>query len=280
MKVYKTVKGLRKKLDSLESQGLSIAFVPTMGALHEGHMSLIQIAKKQADIAIASIFVNPTQFNNPNDLAKYPRNLEEDKQILQKFHCDILFTPSVKEIYPTNQIVAPKLELHGMDAVMEGKFRPGHFEGMLQVVKRLLDIVNPRFLIMGQKDYQQISLVRLMIEQLQLSVKLIQGDSVREIDGLAMSSRNRRLDPIFRKKAKIIYEALMYCKTHLDKMKPSDLENYCGKLINEAGLKTEYFEIVDAKSLKKKSTYTTNDKLVACVAAWAGEIRLIDNIAL
>lgn len=278
MKIYKKVRELKETLNLLEKEGKTIAFVPTMGALHEGHLSLISIAKQNADLAVASIFVNPTQFNNASDLAKYPRALEADQSLLEHSGCDFLFLPTVSEIYPSGTNQKLKLELNGMDRVMEGKFRPGHFEGMLQVVKRLLDIVCPQFLIMGQKDYQQFSLVQLMIRQLQIPIQLIQGPTLRENDGLAMSSRNKRLDPIFRQKAKIIYEALLYCRTHMLIKDAVELENYCTQMIDQEGLKTEYFNIVDGSNLKKKSSYAKKDKIVACVAAWAGEVRLIDNM--
>ncbi len=280
MKTFTTVESLRTELDELRNEGQSIAFVPTMGALHQGHISLIKTALENASCSIASIFVNPTQFNNPEDLTKYPRTLKEDSEMLEKAGCKYLFAPSVEEIYPNGTSQKVQIDLKGMDEIMEGKFRPGHFEGMLQVVKRLLDIVDPNILIMGQKDYQQFSIVNQMIMQLNMPIKLIVAPTMRESDGLAMSSRNRRLTTDMRCNSTVLYKALQYAESNVQADNIAELEKTCKRLIEAQDLKPEYFEIVDATDLSQIRKYKDDRKIVACVAAWAGEVRLIDNLIL
>ncbi|MEO6190486.1 MAG: pantoate--beta-alanine ligase [Saprospiraceae bacterium] len=280
MNIYNKVDKLQESLRRIHRNGKKIAFVPTMGALHQGHLSLIRHAREISDFVICSIFVNPTQFNNNEDLKKYPRTLEEDKKMLLSAHCDLLFVPEISDIYPDGTSLKPELQLNGVDLVMEGKFRPGHFAGMLQVVKRLLDIVQPDFLIMGQKDFQQYSLVAMMIKQLNLPCNLVVSLTVREEDGLAMSSRNRRLDPDFRKKSAIIYKALQFAHQNINKLGIEELCSTCSKMIDEEGLRTEYFEIVDSESLQPIKYIAESEKIAACVACWAGDVRLIDNLIL
>ncbi|NOT36820.1 MAG: pantoate--beta-alanine ligase [Saprospiraceae bacterium] len=280
MKTYITVTSLREKLDQLHEKNQKLAFVPTMGALHNGHLSLIKSASQYASKVCASIFVNPTQFNNPDDLAKYPRALEEDKKMLSSAGCNYLFAPTVDEIYPKGISNKVSIDLKGMDKVMEGQFRPGHFEGMLQVVKRLLDIVQPQFLVMGQKDYQQFSLVNQMIIQLKIPTQLIIAPTIREEGGLAMSSRNQRLTSEMRIKSAILFKALSYAKENIQTTNLQKIIKDCTEKIALEGLKPEYFEIVDATYLSSVKEFNPDQKLVACVAAWAGEIRLIDNIIL
>lgn len=280
MKTFTTVESLRTELDEVRNEGQAIAFVPTMGALHQGHISLIKTALENASCSIASIFVNPTQFNNPEDLTKYPRTLKEDSEMLEKAGCKYLFAPSVEEIYPNGTSQKVQIDLKGMDEIMEGKFRPGHFEGMLQVVKRLLDIVDPDILIMGQKDYQQFSIVNQMIMQLNMPIKLIVAPTMRESDGLAMSSRNRRLTTDMRCNSTVLYKALQYAESNVQADNIAELEKTCKRLIEAQDLKPEYFEIVDATDLSQIRKYKDDRKIVACVAAWAGEVRLIDNLIL
>ncbi|MBK7468615.1 MAG: pantoate--beta-alanine ligase [Saprospiraceae bacterium] len=215
MQTINTVLELQQTILNLKKQGKKISFIPTMGALHKGHTSLIKIGKKHADITIASIFINPTQFNNPDDLKKYPRMLDNDKLLLEKKSCDILFTPSIEEIYPKNLETKVNIDLNELEKPMEGEFRPGHFEGMMQVVKRLLDIVMPDYLIMGQKDFQQFTIVAYMIKVLKIPVELIVAPTLREKDGLAMSSRNMRLSPKMRAISPIIYQELVKAKEDL-----------------------------------------------------------------
>lgn len=280
MKTFTTVETLRKELEKLHNSEAKLAFVPTMGALHQGHISLIEAALGKTSHVTASIFVNPTQFNNQEDLAKYPRTLREDSEMLEKAGCQYLFAPSVEEIYPYGTNEKVNIDLKGMDLVMEGKFRPGHFEGMLQVVKRLLDIVRPDYLIMGQKDYQQFSLVNQMITQLNLPIELIVAPTMRENDGLALSSRNRRLTEDMRNNSNIIFRALQHAKTRVKIENIANLERSCKSMIEDQGLKPEYFEIVDAIELSQVRKYNEDRKIVACAAAWAGEVRLIDNLLL
>lgn len=251
-----------------------------MGALHEGHISLITLAKKEADLVVCSIFVNPSQFNNSEDLLKYPRTLEKDTALLNASGCDVLFIPSVEEIYPAGLDVKVQLDLGNLDKVMEGVFRPGHFKGMLEVVKRLLDIVSPDLLIMGQKDFQQFTLVQHMIQQLKIPVKLKIGQTLRESDGLAMSSRNVRLTPEWREKVPIIYKSLLFIQSKIGKLNISEILMESANLLQQKGLKVEYLEIVDGKTLISVKNPDNHRFIIACIAIWAGEIRLIDNILL
>lgn len=280
MKSYKTVNGLRRSIASLKAQGRRIAFIPTMGALHEGHISLVRMAVQDGCEAVVSIFVNPSQFNNQEDLAHYPRMPEKDSQLLVRAGCSLLFMPSVEEVYPPGLDVSLHIYLEGKDQVMEGVFRPGHFKGMLEVVKRLLDIVEPDFLYMGQKDFQQYSLVAHMLRVLNLSPVLRIGETLREPDGLAMSSRNLRLTPEFRQKAPVIFRALNHARAQLPLIPVSKIQEECLSMIAAEGLKPEYFELVDGNSLTAVSDPARHPNVVACVACWAGAVRLIDNLVL
>ena len=279
MKQFSQVIPLQTELKEQRNKTHKIAFAPTMGALHLGHVSLIEIGKQYAEKSVCSIFVNPTQFNNKEDLAKYPRMYEQDVLLLEKVGCDFLFAPSVDEMYPHGLDTKVNIDLKGLDSVMEGEFRPGHFAGMLQVVKRLLDIVHPDFLIMGQKDFQQFSLVNHMINTLQLPVKLVMAPTLREADGLAMSSRNLRLSPEMRKKSNIIFAALSHIREHFSIQSPGKLATQAMERIEKMGLKPEYVEIVDQSNLQRVKTINAPNAVV-CVAAWADDVRLIDNMIL
>jgi pantoate--beta-alanine ligase len=280
MKSYKTILGLQKSIDKAKKSGHKIAFIPTMGALHSGHLSLVKVAQNYADTVIVSIFVNPSQFNDLEDLKKYPKTLSADKQMLQSIGCDLLFVPEVDEIYPKQWHSELNFDLKDKDKVMEGEFRPGHFKGMLEVVKRLIDITQPNILIMGQKDFQQFSLVAHMINALQLPLKLIIGPTLREIDGLAMSSRNVRLTPEMRQIAPAIYKTLNKAKTMLGLESIDHIVTTCKVELDKLGLQTEYFEIVDGNTLKPIENPSNHDYIVACIATWAGKVRLIDNLIL
>jgi pantoate--beta-alanine ligase len=280
MQFYTKGSDLRSLIHHEKSTGKSIAFIPTMGALHEGHLSLIDIGKGNADLTVCSIYVNPKQFNNADDLNKYPRTLEHDRLLLIKAKCDILFAPSTKEVYPAGLNTEININLNNLDEVMEGRFRPGHFKGMLQVVKRLLDVVEPDYLIMGQKDFQQFTLVNQMIKQLNLPVKLVIGPTLREKDGLAMSSRNRRLDPNSRKKSVMIYKCLNDLKNQLSNYNVEIIQQNAFEELKNTGLEPEYVEIVDGNNLKKIHDPDHHDYIVACIAAWVGDVRLIDNLIL
>lgn len=278
MLIFKKVADLQRWLSS---QKAPIGFAPTMGALHEGHLELIRMAKRDGCIAVASIFVNPTQFNDPKDLEKYPRTPEKDAALLVTADCDALFIPSVEEVYPPGMELTIHLDFRQLDQVMEGEFRPGHFKGMATVVHRLLDIVQPHRLYMGQKDYQQLSIVRDMIRQLNLPCELVMCPTVREADGLAMSSRNVRLTPGMRAAAPVIHQTLQWAKTALAAgQKSVDIQQEAMRRLSAAGLRPEYFEVVDGVTLLPVEDRNASNFVVACTAAFAGEVRLIDNLLL
>lgn len=278
MQIITKVKELNRVLSSYRNEKKTIGFVPTMGALHDGHISLIRQAKKSCDIVVCSIFVNPTQFNNKNDLKKYPRTLEKDAVLLEKAKCTIVFAPTVNEVYPKNLDTSLVLDFKGRDKVMEGEFRPGHFDGMAQVVKRLLDIVEPDQLLMGQKDFQQFTLVDFMIKKLKIKTKLVVCPIKREKNGLAMSSRNERLTAEHRTKASLIYKTLQAAFKKITTHDIKDIENFAMKKLSVPDFKPEYFSIVDGHSLKPVKDINKHKYVVACVAVWVGEVRLIDNM--
>lgn len=276
---FKKIKSLQACLSALRLQQQSIGFIPTMGALHDGHLALLQQAAQAGDRTVCSIFVNPTQFNDPRDLEKYPRMPEKDIERLVSVGCEVLFMPSVTEIYPTVQTTPPHFEFGSLEKIMEGAFRPGHFAGVAQVVSRLLDIVQPDRIYMGQKDFQQVAIIKSMLQQLQSPVQLVMCPTVREADGLAMSSRNARLTPEFRQKAPAIYQALLQAKKWSGNgQTPSEIQSQALKQLMNAGLKPEYFEIVDSETLLPIARFNEAKNIVACTAVWAGEVRLIDNI--
>ena len=277
MLVIKQVAELKRFLTSKQQTGSSIGFVPTMGALHNGHISLINRSIKESDLTVCSIFVNPTQFNEASDLEKYPRTLESDLELLLEAGTDLVFAPSVLEVYPKGLETAVNIDLGQLATVMEGEFRPGHFEGMMEVVNRLLDIVEPDKLFMGQKDFQQAAIVNEMLKQTKRPTKLVVCPIIRESHGLAMSSRNERLSPEDRDTAKILSQSLKHVKANMGKKTIEQLKKEAVKLIKEAGLKPIYFEISDGDSLKPLESWEESDYIVACLAAFIGNIRLIDN---
>jgi pantoate--beta-alanine ligase len=280
MLVFTQVAELQRWLDGQRRAGKTIGFAPTMGALHTGHLSLVHAAKAECDLAVVSIFVNPTQFNDLGDLDKYPRLPKEDTALLLDAGCDVLFMPPVAEVYPTGKDLTVSLDFRQLDQVMEGVFRPGHFTGMATVVKRLLDIVQPDRLYMGQKDYQQLTIVRDMLRQLDSPVHLVMCPTTREPDGLAMSSRNLRLTPEMRAAAPVIYETLQAAKMEFETQPAAVVQAHALERLQAAGLRPEYFEFVDGISLLPVAHWADNTFVVACVAAWAGEVRLIDNLVL
>ncbi len=277
---FKNVASLQHYLDAERSKNRSIGFVPTMGALHDGHLSLILASKKENDITVTSIFVNPTQFNDPADLVKYPRTVEQDIEQLIGVGNDVLFLPEEEEIYPNGSEKQQLIDLNGLDKKMEGKFRDGHFDGVVQVVSRLLEIVEPHRLYMGQKDFQQFTIIGYYLEKTSSPVSLKVGPIVRESDGLAMSSRNRRLTPGFRTKATALHESLSMAKTLLGKKPLEVIKQNAMAHLKEQRLKPEYFELIDGKSLQEIDDEKDTDFIVACVAAWAGDVRLIDNLII
>ena len=280
MKIAETVSELRHLTDIARKSGKKIGFVPTMGALHEGHISLVKKAKRQNPVVVVSIFVNPTQFNDKKDLEKYPRTLEADSKLLAPAGADILFFPSVSEVYPDGQDKGADIDLGGLDKHMEGAFRPGHFKGMAQVVKRLLDIVTPDRLYMGQKDFQQFTIVAHMIRSLGINTQLVVCPIKREHNGLAMSSRNERLSAETRGKAGIINRVMKAVKRDMYSKQVADLEKYAMKRLTVAPFEPEYFSIVDGYTLNPVTDMDKTPYVVACVAVWADGVRLIDNMIL
>lgn len=281
MFVFQTHHELQQYLNTRRQMGESIGFAPTMGALHAGHLDLIRHSKTQHACTVCSIFVNPTQFNDPKDLEKYPRTPEKDLAMLESVGTEVVFMPAVEEIYPLDLDTRLNLDLGLLDKVMEGAFRPGHFQGMAQVVKRLLDIVQPNALYMGQKDFQQLSIVGHMIRELQLPVELVMVPTVREADGLAMSSRNVRLSPSQREAAPAIYQTLSWAKTQLGAMLVHEIEAEAMRRLGAMPeFRPEYFQLVDGETLLPVDDPKAHAWVVACVASWVGEVRLIDNMEM
>jgi pantoate--beta-alanine ligase len=272
---------LLEKLDELRSQGKSIGFVPTMGALHPGHIALVTRAKAENEIVVASIFVNPTQFNNQKDLVHYPRTLEKDTKMLEDAGCDFLFFPSVDEMYPDGvKEAVPPIDLDGLDTVMEGAHRPGHFAGVIQVVKKLFDAVGPCKSYFGEKDFQQLAVIRKMVREWKMPVEIVPCPIVREADGLAMSSRNMRLTEEERKIAPVISKALFKAKEKWEHHSIEETKELVIAIINsEPKLQLEYFEIADVTTLKPARD-DQKKNVVACIAVHLGAVRLIDNIVL
>ena len=281
MFLFKKIYPLQQYLAAVSDQRGSIGFVPTMGALHQGHLALVEEALQHHDCVVCSIFVNPTQFNNEQDLEKYPRTPEKDIELLEMVGCHVLFMPDVSEIYPPGQNNTPDFDFGELDKVMEGAFRPGHFAGVAQVVHRLLQIVQPDSLYMGQKDYQQTAVVQKLLEQVNSPVQLVVQETIREADGLAMSSRNVRLSAEERGRASIIYETLQQARKMAERHEsPRAIQTFAMKNLDVPGFKPEYFEIVDGKTLQPLAHLNGAEKVVACTAVWAGDVRLIDNMIL
>ncbi len=259
---------------------VEIGFIPTMGALHLGHISLVKRSKEENGLTICSIFINPTQFNDSNDFSKYPITIETDIELLDKAGCDILFLPSVAEIYPDGTESGKKYELGELEKVFEGEFRPGHFQGVCQVMDRLLKITDPTKLYLGQKDYQQTKVMGKLIElkNFECAVKIC--PTQRALNGLAMSSRNVRLSIQAKEKASAIFVSLNYCKDNYLKESPGNLKNGGTAFLIENGFEIEYFEVVDADSLRKITNWNENQSVVVLVAAFIEGVRLIDNMIL
>ncbi len=278
MYIFRTVAGLQDHLDRHRRRPSTIGFVPTMGALHEGHLSLVAKARAHCDITVCSVFVNPTQFNDPADLARYPRTEDKDARMLAEAGCDILFLPSAEEIYPADMPPPPDIDLGHIGSAMEGATRPGHFAGVIQVVDRLLRIVNPDELFMGQKDFQQVAVIRRLLDTAHPSIRMHVVPTRREEDGLAMSSRNQRLLPEWRAAAPVLYRTLQELVAKLPLADTAPARTEALDRISAAGLKPVYLEIVDQITLEPAETVREGDNVTVCVAAFAGEIRLIDNL--
>ena len=278
MDIFTEIKPLRALLGAKRSQHLSIGLVPTMGALHAGHLELIKASKSENDITVCSIYVNPAQFNSQTDLEKYPRTLENDKQMLVNSGCDLIFAPVNEEMYQQkNQI---HFDFGSLDTVMEGKFRPGHFSGVALVVSKLFNIVQPNRAYFGQKDFQQYKIISKTVDELLFDLTLSSVPIVREEDGLAMSSRNQRLKPEERKKAPIFYQLLVKAKQLLEKGQQfeSVKQVITQKCESIQGIRLEYLELADQENLN--ATKIVSDKTVLLIAGYVGEIRLIDNILM
>jgi pantoate--beta-alanine ligase len=279
MIICKTISELNNSLSSHKQAGNSIGFVPTMGALHKGHISLISSAKAEANIVVCSIFVNPTQFNNPHDLAVYPRTLEADCAMLEAANCDYVFAPSAAEMYPIPHQI--KFDFGSLEHLMEGKFRPGHFNGVGLVVSKLFNIVRPDIAFFGQKDIQQCAVINRLIIDLSFQIKLVICPTEREIDGLAMSSRNKNLTPNQREIAPNLFINMTICHQKLLNGEPiSSVKSYLEKALgNIEGIELEYFEVVDRTSLESIDLFIES-KSAMCIAAFLGKTRLIDNFLI
>lgn len=278
MQTFYKISDLQAFLANQKHAGQTIGFVPTMGALHEGHGSLVKRAKIENDLVVVSIFVNPTQFNNASDLKHYPRSIEADTALLEKLNCDAVFIPEVDEIYDAS-FELPHIDLGQIDKVMEGEHRPGHFQGVVQVVYRLFQLVQPDKAYFGLKDFQQVAVIHFMTNYFQLPVEIIAVPTLRHEDGLAMSSRNLRLTPTQRQDALAISKTLLHAKEVAATKTPDQTKEEAISFFKQFNLELEYFEIVDPITLQElHESWVPNS--VACIVAYCGEIRLIDNMEL
>lgn len=277
MKVVSNIKELSEILDPIR-QNSTIGFVPTMGALHQGHLNLVKQSVAENDYTVVSVFVNPTQFNNAADLEKYPRTLEKDAVMLESVGCDLVFAPGVEDMYSQEDLNQTfEFDFEGLDKVMEGKFRPGHFNGVVQVVNKLFNFVLPHKAYFGEKDFQQLAIIKLMVRKMNYAVQIVDCQIVREESGLAMSSRNERLSTEQRNIASGISKVLFESRTFVTQFSPLELKKWVETQISEIqGLELEYFEISDAASLQPVHDWSKPS--VGCIAVFCGEVRLIDNI--
>ena len=277
MKTFSKVSEFKQELSKLEHSG--IGFVPTMGALHAGHRSLVEKARRECDTVVVSVFVNPTQFNDKNDLRNYPRTPEADAAILEAAGADIVLMPTVEEIYPEPD--TRQFDFGAIDKVMEGATRPGHFNGVAQVVSRLFQIVEPAKAYFGEKDFQQIAVVKAMVEQLNMGVEIVECPIIRDADGLALSSRNTLLTPEHRAAAPHIYEVISQCADKAKELSPAELTAWVTEQVeaNEL-LKVIYFQAVDALTMQQVASWNESERVQGCIAVQAGDIRLIDNIKI
>ena len=277
MKIVHTITELQTELTALKQSGMSIGLVPTMGALHAGHASLVERSVAENDVTVVSIFVNPTQFNDKNDLAKYPRTLDADCELLRAVGAGIVFAPSVEEVYPEPD--TRSFSYAPLDTVMEGAFRPGHFNGVCQIVSKLFDMVMPHRAYFGEKDFQQLAIIREMVRQMNYPLEIIGCPIVREADGLAMSSRNTRLSVEERKTAlnisRTLFESQEFAKAHT----LTETKSFVEEGINAIdGLRLEYYEVVDDRTLQTVHTWNDAEGIVGCITVFCGDVRLIDNI--
>ena len=279
MKVLKSKKTLIDYVERQREMGKKIGFAPTMGALHQGHLSLYKAAKKENDEVISSIFVNPTQFNNPDDFQKYPKTLEKDIELLEKAGVDAVYVPNVEEMYPDG-LNSKKYDFDGLENEMEGKYRPGHFDGVGTIVEELFRQVQPHNAYFGEKDYQQLAIIKKMVEKTKLPVKIHGVPTLREEDGLAMSSRNVRLTETQRKEATIIYETLTKVKEWFKVISVEEIKLRVLEIFRNSNFELEYFVIADEETLKEANAIDENREYRAFIVAYAGDVRLIDNMHL
>lgn len=279
MQIFKTKEELTATIIKVKKEGKTVGFVPTMGALHKGHLSLFKRAKEETDYIVGSIFVNPIQFNNAEDLVHYPRTEAEDIAMLTAIGVDALFMPSVEEMYPEE--VEEHYDFGSLERVMEGEHRVGHFNGVAVVVKRLFEAVLPTIAFFGQKDYQQLAIIRALVAMKKLPVKIVSGATVREKDGLALSSRNRRLSAVARSEAPLIYKTLCAVKKMAETATIEETTQYVYELFNQHELfNIEYFQLADALTLQPVDTWSSKNGIVGCIAVWINGVRLIDNILI
>lgn len=285
MLIFSKITEVQSILTPLLAQGKTVGFVPTMGALHNGHLSLIQLSRSNCDFTVCSVFVNPTQFNDKSDLEHYPRMPEKDAELLKTVHCDLLFLPQVDEIYPTSETVSkkgPLFDFGGLNQLLEAKHRPGHFNGVAQVVHRFFEIIQPTYAFFGSKDYQQVMIVKEMVKQMHSPIKIIECPILRESDGLAMSSRNTLLSPNERKIAGLIPKIMQEAKVIAIEKGVEQAENFVNsEVAKQALMKLDYYSICDANTLEPfNAGLRKQTKLISLIAVFVGKTRLIDNLPI
>lgn len=282
MIIFKKPKDLQNHLNHCRQKDQVIGFVPTMGALHDGHLSLIKTSKLENQLTVCSIFVNPAQFNDLKDFEKYPVTIEQDIYRLETTGCDILFFPPVEEMYPEGMMEKKNYDLGYLETLLEGQYRPGHFQGVCMVVEKLLSIVQPNMLYLGQKDYQQCLVIKKLIESMGLdrSLQVKICPILREKDGLAMSSRNMRLNNEERARATALYETLIFLKQNLNKGSLDDIKKEANSLLKQKGFKVDYIEIVNPETLRPINEWDSRTHIIGLVAASLNDVRLIDNMVL
>jgi pantoate--beta-alanine ligase len=281
MILFKHLAKIRSYLAEKKSGGKSIGFVPTMGALHRGHLSIIEKAKKETDLVVCSIFVNPTQFNNTEDLEKYPRDISKDTILLEESGCDVLFFPEIDEMYPNGLDERITLNLGELGNILEGKFRSGHFDGVATIVKKFFDIIQPNKAFFGEKDYQQLLVIKNLVDHFNYNIQIVPCAICREDDGLAMSSRNKLLSTAEREVAPFIYRTLIQVEEQAYRFSIPELKNFVIKEFKQNPyLRLEYFEIADSSNFSPVISWEESKKPIACIAAFLGSVRLIDNMKL
>jgi pantoate--beta-alanine ligase len=280
MIIFKRSKDLLSYLDKIKLSKRTVGFVPTMGALHEGHLSLIEASKNQSNVTVCSIFVNPTQFNNLKDFEKYPVTIEKDIALLEENECDILFLPDEKEIYPDAASKEKHFNLGNLEKILEGKFRPGHFQGVCLIMDKLLDIVSPDLLFIGQKDFQQCLVIKKLIEEKRMSVRVIICRILREENGLAMSSRNTRLSSDEKKIAAKLFQSLQSIKQNLSGSNFTSLKQKAISDLEQSGFKVDYLELANKKDLSFTGSENKEETLILLIAAYLNDVRLIDNLII